>query len=105
LRRDDIGEPASGFLLLKVGHHGSDTSTSAALLARLQPDVGVVSVGKSNRYGHPAATTLHALDAMSCIVLRTDLGGAIRIVLRGTTLWIERPDVPARFAGSLVHPG
>ena len=105
LRREVLCGPPTGFLVLKVGHHGSDTSTSTALLARLQPDVGVVSVGKGNRYGHPAVTTLDALVAMHCTVLRTDRGGAIRIVLRGATLWIERPDAPARIAGSLARPG
>lgn len=98
-------ERRAACVVLKVGHHGSGTSSSAALLDHVRPDIGLISVGQGNRYGHPSARTLAALDSIGCRVLRTDRGGAIRLVVRGATLWIERPAVPASVAGSLAPPG
>lgn len=95
----------TGFVILKVGHHGSDTSSTPALLAGVRPDVALISVGIRNRYGHPSPATLARFDSLRCPVLRTDEGGAIRMVLRGSTLWVERPAAPARIAGSLRAPG
>ena len=48
--------------LLKVGHHGSDTSTDSLLLALAQPEVAIVSVGRANRYGHPDPDVLGRLE-------------------------------------------
>jgi competence protein ComEC len=95
----------AGFVILKVGHHGSDTSSTPALLAGVRPDVALISVGIRNRYGHPSPAILARFDSLRCPVLRTDEGGAIRMVLRGSTLWVERPAAPARIAGSLRAPG
>ena len=82
---------ARRYAILKAGHHGSDTSTTAAFVGALQPEVALLSVGAGNRYRHPGRRTLSTLAAQDCHVLRTDAGGAIRIVLRGATLWLERP--------------
>ncbi len=82
---------AAGFLVLKAGHHGSRTSSTAAFLDAIDAEIALVSVGERNRYGHPASETLAAFAARQCPVLRTDQGGAIRLDLRGTTLWMERP--------------
>ena len=97
--------PRAACVVLKVGHHGSDTSSSPALLDHVRPDVAVISVGQGNRYGHPSRRTIAALDSIGCRVLRTDRGGAIRLVVRGTTLWIERPATSPSVAGSLLRPG
>ncbi len=66
-------EPAR---VLKVAHHGSKYSTSDAWLARVRPEVAIISVGK-NRYGHPADEVLGRLKAVGTEVLRTDEIGNI----------------------------
>ncbi len=78
----DIGAPteaalvASGAIprvdLLKVAHHGSRTSTTPAFLEAARPRVAVLSCGRRNRFGHPAAVTLAALSRLGVVLLRTD---------------------------------
>jgi competence protein ComEC len=72
--------------LLKVGHHGSATSSSAAFLGRVTPVVAVVSVGERNRFGHPSAGALERLEASGAKVMRTDLDGAVVVELRWDSL-------------------
>ena len=72
----------SDFELLKVGHHGSDTSTDSLMLARLAPQLSVVSVGRRNRYGHPSPRVLRRLLASGTTLYRTDLDGTVTIVAR-----------------------
>jgi competence ComEA-like helix-hairpin-helix protein len=67
--------------ILKVGHHGSRTSTSDAFLARVSPEVAVIMVGAENRYGHPHAETLAKLGAAGVKIYRTDLHGNVVIPL------------------------
>lgn len=67
--------------ILKVGHHGSDTSTGQTFLSRVHPDYAVISVGAGNKYGHPCAETLASLQKAEVEILRTDLSGTI--VFRG----------------------
>lgn len=67
--------------VLKVGHHGSRTSTSPGLLARFRPALALISCGRGNRYGHPSVEILERLGEERIRVLRTDVHGAIRIVL------------------------
>lgn len=62
---------------LKVGHHGSRTSSSAEFLAAVAPTAAVISVGKNNSYGHPNQETLVRLQAAGAEVLRTDQNGTI----------------------------
>lgn len=64
--------------VLKVAHHGSRYSSSAAWLRAVAPDVGVISVG-NNRYGHPAPEVLRRLQGMGVEVFRTDQGGTVTI--------------------------
>ncbi|WP_044894738.1 DNA internalization-related competence protein ComEC/Rec2 [Bacillus alveayuensis] len=66
--------------VLKVGHHGSDTSTSEALLKQIKPKVALISVGKHNRYGHPHETVIQRLRAYNISILRTDWHGAIQFI-------------------------
>ncbi len=63
--------------VLKVGHHGSDTSTSYRLLNDVNPTYGVISVGKDNDYGHPHKEPLARLKQAGVVVLRTDLLGHV----------------------------
>lgn len=65
--------------LLKAGHHGSRTSTSAALLDAVRPGLVVVSAGRRNRYGHPAPETLRRLEARGIPVARTDREGTVSV--------------------------
>jgi competence protein ComEC len=63
--------------VLKVGHHGSATSTSAALLEATGAHVALISAGRGNRYGHPHRGVLRRLRAHGLEVYRTDLQGSI----------------------------
>lgn len=74
--------------VLKVGHHGSRTSTSEAFLARVDPLVDVISVGEGNRFGHPTDEVLQRL--LGDLVLRTDMDGDVRIETDGVQVWVER---------------
>lgn len=77
---------ASGKLdcdLLKVGHHGSTTSTGDAFLAAVSPDYAVISVGEGNTHGHPKAQILTKLENAGVHVWRTDLHGSIVFVSDG----------------------
>jgi competence protein ComEC len=69
--------------LLKVGHHGSRTSTGPRWLLELGPSVAVVSAGRGNRYGHPSRETLARLDSARAAVWRTDLDGTVSVVTDG----------------------
>jgi competence protein ComEC len=62
---------------LKVGHHGSETSSSLEFLKKIKPQVGIISVGKKNRYGHPKPVILNRFDSLRVPILRTDQNGAI----------------------------
>ncbi|MFX4261145.1 stalk domain-containing protein [Pelotomaculum propionicicum] len=88
----DAGFPAESVLsgeldaeILKVGHHGSRTSTSAAFLSKVSPEVAVISVGTGNTYGHPTLETLQRLQNAGATVYRTDLNGNIVITTDGKT--------------------
>jgi competence protein ComEC len=66
--------------VLKVGHHGSATATSALLLTKTTPAFAVLSVGRTNRYGHPDPDVLERLREADAVILRTDLLGSITFV-------------------------
>jgi competence protein ComEC len=72
--------------VLKVGHHGSRTSSSPAFLAAVAPRVAVVSTGVRNRFGHPHASTIAALGAAGARVWRTDREGAVTVTTDGRSL-------------------
>lgn len=71
--------------VLKVPHHGSKFSSSAAFLRAVRPKVAVIEVGK-NSYGHPAPETLARLEAAGARVYRTDQDGNVRVVADGASL-------------------
>ena len=63
--------------VLKVGHHGSDTSTGYRFLYETDPQYAIISVGKDNKYGHPNAQTLEILQDAEIPIFRTDRLGTI----------------------------
>jgi competence protein ComEC len=65
--------------LLKVGHHGSTTSTGDVLLRTVRPEVALISNGRRNRYGHPAPSVVRRLEEHRVRVLRTDLLGHVSV--------------------------
>ncbi len=73
--------------VLKVGHHGSKTSSSAEFLAVVRPKIAVIQVGRKNRYGHPAQEVLDRLAAVGAKILRNDLEGDIRVESDGKDFW------------------
>lgn len=72
--------------VLKVGHHGSKTSTSELFLGFVSPEVSVISSGIKNSYGHPHAEVTNRLLDFGSAILRTDERGTIVIKSDGTTL-------------------
>lgn len=71
--------------VLKVGHHGSKTSTTQQLAEVLSPDWAVISVGAGNSYGHPSEEILSALSGVAHL-LRTDLDGTVTLSCDGETI-------------------
>jgi competence protein ComEC len=63
--------------VVKLGHHGSQTSSSERWLTELEPDIVVVSAGKNNKYGHPHQEVMDLLDRLHIKSVRTDLEGSI----------------------------
>jgi len=63
--------------ILKVGHHGSRTSTSEEFVKAVSPQYALISSGKDNKYGHPHADTLQTLERFGVKILRTDILGTI----------------------------
>lgn len=80
-----LAEPGLGSTLLKVGHHGSITSTRPEFFARVQPQWAVVSCGLHNRYGHPREEVLEELQEAHVRTFRTDIQGISCFVLDGKT--------------------
>jgi competence protein ComEC len=75
--------------ILQVPHHGSRTSTHADFIQRVQPQVGIITSGSGNAYGHPHPRVLATLEQHHVRVFRTDLHGAITISSDGTQYHIE----------------
>ena len=70
--------------VLKVGHHGSNTSSSESFLAAVSPEIAVIQCGEGNEYGHPHLETLERLEAQNVTVYRTDLSGSSVITADGS---------------------
>lgn len=75
--------------VLKVGHHGSSTSSSDLFLAAVSPDVAVISCGAGNDYGHPHSAVLTRLGIFTNHIFRTDQLGSVRIYTNGEVLWVQ----------------
>lgn len=67
--------------ILKLGHHGSKTSTGEDLLKEIRPSLGLISCGKDNKFNHPHKVTIEKLKKYKIRYLRTDIEGSIKINL------------------------
>ena len=75
--------------VLKVAHHGSDTSTTSRWLDVVDPRVAVISAGAGNRMGHPSPEVLERLEAAGAEVYRTELDGTVEIVAEKDRFWVR----------------
>ena len=73
--------------VLKVGHHGSKTSSSRTFIDEINPKYSIISVGKNNRYGHPNKEVLNTLEDSK--IYRTDQDGSIIFKIKNNKLKIE----------------
>lgn len=79
--------------VLKVGHHGSNTSTSQEFLNQVLPEISVISVGEGNSYGLPKDKILTRLEKIGTTIYRTDKDGTIQLISDGNTNEIIKVDV------------
>ncbi|HBT81669.1 hypothetical protein A2757_01590 [Candidatus Giovannonibacteria bacterium RIFCSPHIGHO2_01_FULL_48_47] len=75
--------------VLKVGHHGSKTSSNPLFLEKVKPRYALISVGRQNRYGHPASEVLNSLALAGAKIFRTDADSRIKIESNGTDLTVS----------------
>ena len=86
--KDILGEyDISDIDVLKVGHHGSKTSSSRTFIDEINPKYSIISVGKNNRYGHPNKEVLNNLENSK--IYRTDQNGSIMFKIKNNKLKIE----------------
>ena len=75
--------------VLKVGHHGSNTSSSKTFLEKVNPNYAIISVGTGNSYGHPSNTTIQNLENQNIQIYRTDENGTILMTSDGTNITFQ----------------
>ncbi len=75
--------------VLKIGHHGSEYSTTNDFLDKVNPKYAIIEVGKNNTYKHPKQTTLDKLNAKNIKIYRTDLDGTIKLTSDGNNITFE----------------
>lgn len=78
--------------VVKVGHHGSDTSSGERFVQRVSPDYAVIEVGEDNPYGHPSDETVSRWESAGAHVLRTDELGNIIITSDGSSITVSQPE-------------
>ncbi|MCM1164831.1 MAG: MBL fold metallo-hydrolase [Lachnospiraceae bacterium] len=94
--------------VLKVGHHGSSTSTSKNFLKKTEPTYAVISAGLNNSYGHPTEKTLKSLSENGIQIYRTDLQGTVIFTSDGTNITVNKQPSeytpPAEETSSVSEP-
>ncbi|PIP87221.1 hypothetical protein COW81_01375 [Candidatus Campbellbacteria bacterium CG22_combo_CG10-13_8_21_14_all_36_13] len=75
--------------VLKLGHHGSKTSTSESFLEIVSPEYAVISAGRDNRYGHPHKEVVDRVEEKGIQVLNTQIDGTIVFLSDGSRVWVE----------------
>ncbi len=75
--------------VMKVGHHGSDTSTAESFIEAVDPEYAVISAGKDNRYGHPHPDVMERLGKYQLDILETSAEGTITFESDGVAVWLK----------------
>jgi competence protein ComEC len=75
--------------VLKVGHHGSKTSTIPPFLDAVSPSIAIISAGYENSFGHPHKDVVARLAARHAALLRTDLDGLVTVRTDGRRVWFD----------------
>lgn len=75
--------------VLKVGHHGSNTSSSEDFLNAVKPDYAVISVGEDNKYNHPGDDAIDRLEEVGADIYRTDKNGDVKFISDGNDIFVE----------------
>jgi competence protein ComEC len=83
---DKFGNSNINCNILKLGHHGSSSSSSEKWLKAIEPDVGIICCGKDNEYGHPNAEIIARLSKFGIKSYRTDELGTLVFVSDGNTV-------------------
>lgn len=84
--RQLLGNPIIDTDFLKVGHHGSHTSSDSEFLREVSPELSIISVGENNMYNHPSPQTLKTFTELDMPVMRTDYCGTVTIVMTGNDI-------------------
>lgn len=90
--------------VLKVGHHGSDTSSTREFIEAVEPSYTIISVGEGNSYGHPSSATLETLSDIGADIWRTDEKGNIVVTCDGEDIAIYNTDMPVQAQESQGEP-
>lgn len=90
--------------VLKVGHHGSDTSSTREFIEAVEPSHAVVSVGEGNSYGHPSSATLETLSDIGADIWRTDEKGTIVVTCDGEDIAVYNTDMSVQAQTSQGEP-
>lgn len=90
--------------VIKIGHHGSQTSSTPEMLERVNPKAAVISVGRNNNFGHPSQITLDLLEKMGIACFRTDECGAVVLNSDGKKIKLKRT-VPYTLKKKIVSKG
>lgn len=72
--------------VIKIGHHGSNYSTSESFINKVNPKYAIIEVGKNNTYKHPSDTVIERLEAKNIKIYRTDFDGTIKLTSDGTNI-------------------
>lgn len=91
--------------VLKVGHHGSGTSSSYYFLRTVMPSVAVISCGKDNSYGHPHKETIDILNQAEVETYRTDNGGTVCVSTDGKEITVKQSDLMQQVQPESATPG
>ena len=79
--------------VLKVGHHGSNTSSSTSFLKQVNPQISVIMVGVENDYGHPKKEIINRLEKINTQIYRTDEDGTIWITSDGNRCEVQKSNI------------
>lgn len=89
IQSEHIQISAAPITILKIAHHGSRYATSNEQLRLFSPQIGIISAGRSNRYGHPAAETLERLELADVTLYNTQTNGAVTVKTDGEKVFVD----------------